>query len=65
MARLRALLRAATVSYARRLRAESATPERMLVLVKRAVGHPSSLASEAQELTNDVIRRSIEAYFDD
>jgi len=47
------------------LRDEGLTPERMLVLVKVAAGHPGTLGCGARELTNDVVRWSIEAYFDD
>lgn len=60
---LRALVRASAIAYARRLRDEGATPERMLVLVK-AAAHHGIPGSNAQELTNDVVRWSIEAYFD-
>ena len=62
---LRALVRASATAYARRLRDEGLTPERMLVLVKVAAGHPGTLGCGARELTNDVVRWSIEAYFDD
>jgi hypothetical protein len=41
------------------------TPERMLVLVKTATGHRASPGFGAQELTSDIVRWSIEAYFDD
>jgi hypothetical protein len=61
---LKALVRASATSYARRLRDEGLTPERMLVLVKVAAGHPGAHGFGAQELTNDVVRWSIEAYFD-
>jgi len=62
---LRALVRAAARTYARRLRAEGTTPERMVVLVKDAAGHPGTPGFGARELTYDVVRWSIEAYFDD
>jgi len=62
---LRALVRASATAYARRLRDEGLPPERMLVLVKVAAGHPGTLGFGARELTNDVVRWSIEAYFDD
>ena len=62
---LRALVRAAATAYARRLRAEGAAPERMLVLVKSATTYRGSPGFGAQELTNDIVRWSIEAYFDE
>ena len=62
---LRTLVRASATAYARRLRDEGLTPERMLVLVKVAAGHPGAHGFSARELTNDVVRWSIEAYFDD
>ena len=62
---LRALVRASATAYARRLRDEGLTPECMLVLVKAAAGHPGTLGFGARELTNDVVRWSIEAYFND
>jgi len=37
----------------------------MLVLVKVAAGHLGAHGFSARELTNDVVRWSIEAYFDD
>ena len=61
---LKALVRASATAYARRLRDEGLTPERMLVLVKVAAGHPGAHGFGARELTNDVVRWSIEAYFD-
>ena len=63
--RLRALVRASATAYARRLRDQGVTPERMLVLVKVAAAHPGSHGFAARELTNEVVRWSIEAYFDD
>ena len=62
---LRALARAAATAYARRLRDDGLTPERMLVLVKTAANQNGSPGYGAQELTNDIVRWSIEAYFDD
>lgn len=62
---LRALVRASATAYVRRLRADGATPERMLVLVKVAAGHPGASGFGARELTNDIVRWSIEAYFND
>jgi hypothetical protein len=61
---LRAVVRAAATAYARRLRAEGTAPERMVVLVKDAASHPSTPGFGARELTYDVVRWSIEAYFD-
>jgi hypothetical protein len=60
---LRAMVRAAATAYVRRLRAEGTTPERMLVLVKSATIDHGSPGFGAQELTNDIVRWSIEAYF--
>ena len=65
MPALRALVRAAATTYARQLRAQGTTPERMLVLVKAAAAHQGSPGFGAQELTNDIVRWSIEAYYDD
>jgi hypothetical protein len=62
---LRALVWASAGAYARRLRDEGLTPERMLVLVKVAADHPGARGFWARELTNDVVRWSIEAYFDE
>jgi len=62
---LRAIVRAAATAYVRRLRGEGTTPERMLVLVKTATSQHGSPGFGAQELTNDIVRWSIEAYFDD
>jgi len=62
---LRALVRAAATAYARQLRADGVPPERMLVLVKTATAHHGSPGFGAQELTNDIVRWSIEAYFDE
>lgn len=62
---LRALVRASATAYVRQLRAEGVTPERMLVLVKAATAAPGPTGFGSQELTNDVVRWSIEAYFDD
>ena len=62
---LRALARAAATAYARRLRAEGLTPERMLVLVKAATSSHGFPGFGAQELTSDIVRWSIDAYFDE
>jgi hypothetical protein len=62
---LRALVRAAATAYARQLRAHGTAPERMLVLVKAAAAYQGSPGFGAQELTNDIVRWSIEAYYDD
>ena len=62
---LRALARAAATAYARQLRAEGLPPERMLVLVKAATSHHGFPGFGAQALTNDIVRWSIEAYFDE
>jgi nucleotide-binding universal stress UspA family protein len=62
---LRALARAAATAYARQLRAEGLPPERMLVLVKQATSHQGFPGFGAQQLTNDIVRWSIEAYFDE
>lgn len=62
---LRALVRASATAYARRLRTEGTTPERMVVLVKAAATHHGVPEFSVQELTNDIVRWSIEAYFDD
>jgi hypothetical protein len=61
---LRALVRAAATAYARRLRDDGETPERMLVLVKAAASSHGSPRFASQELTSDIVRWSIEAYFD-
>ena len=62
---LRAVVRASATAYARRLRSEGTTPEGMLVLVKAATVNHRIPSFGAQELTNDLIRWSIEAYFDE
>ena len=62
---LRALARAAATAYARQLKAEGLPPERMLVLVKTATRNHGFPGFGAQELTNDIVRWSIEAYFDE
>ena len=62
---LRALVRASATAYARRLKADGLPPERMLVLVKDAAGHPGEPGFAARELTSDVVRWSIDAYFND
>ena len=61
---LRAMVRAAATAYVRKLRAEGTTPERMLVLVKSVTSDHGAPGFGAQELTNDIVRWSIEAYFD-
>jgi hypothetical protein len=62
---LRALVRASATAYVRQLRESCTTPERMVVLVKEAAGHPSAQGFAVQELTSDLVLWSIEAYFDD
>ncbi len=62
---LRALVRASATAYARKLKETGVTPERMVVLVKEAAGHPGAQGVAAQELTSDLVLWSIEAYFDD
>jgi hypothetical protein len=64
---LREQLRASVSAYARRLRAEGQPSERMLILVKTAVREavPPELDSvELRELLEDVVRWSVEAYYD-
>jgi hypothetical protein len=64
---LRALLRASVTAYARRLHADGVPPQRMLVLVKTAVREatPAQLDPyEARDLMEDVVRWSVEAYYD-
>jgi hypothetical protein len=64
---LRELLHASVAAYARRLKAEGQPPERMLVLVKSAVREavpPELDAVEVRELVEDVVRWSVEAYFE-
>ena len=64
---LRAQLRASVAAYARRLKAEGQPSERMLVLVKTAVREavpPEFDAVEVRELLEDVVRWSVEAYYD-
>lgn len=62
---LRALARAAATAYVRRLKAEGLTPERMLVLVKAATTGHGFPGHGARELSDDIVRWSIEAYFDE
>lgn len=62
---LRAMVRASATAYARRLRQSGVTPERMVVLVKEAVGQLGSHGLATQEVTSDLVLWSIEAYFDD
>ena len=61
---LRSMVRGEAAAYARRLRDEGVTPERMLVLVK-ATTEATGPGFGVQELTNDIVRWSIEAYFAD
>lgn len=61
----RALARAAATAYARRVKADGLPPEQMLVLVKAATSIHGLLGFGAQALTNDIVRWSIDAYFDD
>ena len=61
---LRSDVHGAAAAYARRLRDEGVTPERMLVLVK-ATTAPGNPGLGVRELTNDVVRWSIQAYFAD
>ena len=61
----RALARAAATAYARRVRAEGLAPEQMLVLVKAATSIHGLLGFGAQALTSDIVRWSIDAYFDE
>ena len=49
----------------RRVKADGLPPERMLVLVKAATNIHGLLGFGAQALTNDIIRWSIDAYFED
>ncbi|HEX6049346.1 MAG TPA: hypothetical protein VFZ21_08755 [Gemmatimonadaceae bacterium] len=62
---LRALVRASATAYVRKLRESGVAPERMVVLVKEAAGHPGAEGFAAQELTSDLVLWSIQAYFDD
>jgi hypothetical protein len=62
----RAQLRASVTAYVRCLRAEQLPPERVLVLVKSAVRDdtpPELDVADARELMEDVVRWSIEAYY--
>ena len=61
----RALARAAATAYARRLKADGLAPQQMLVLVKAATSIHGLLGFGAQALTNDIVRWSIDAYFDE
>lgn len=61
----RALARAAATAYARRAKAEGLPPEQMLVLVKAATSIHGLLGFGAQALTSDIVRWSIDAYFED
>ena len=62
---LRALVRASATAYARRAKADGLTPEQMLVLVKAATSLHGLLGFGAQALTSDIVRWSIDAYFDE
>lgn len=62
---LRALARAAATAYAPQLKAEGLVPEQMLVLVKAATSIHGLLGFGAQALTSDIVRWSIDAYFDE
>lgn len=62
---LRALVRRSAAAYVRQLRSEGVTPERMLVLVKAVTATPRPTGFGGQELMDDVVRWSIEAYFDE
>ena len=62
---LRAMVRAAATAYARQLKAEGLTPERMLVLGKEATSYHVFPGFDSQELRNYIVRWSIEAYFDE
>ena len=61
-------LREAVRAYVRDLRDEGQPPQRMLVLVKSAVRDSTPLRTEPlearQELTADVVRWSVEAYYE-
>jgi hypothetical protein len=61
----RALARATATAYARRVKAEGLAPEQMLVLVKSATSIHGLLGFGAQALTSDIVRWSIDAYFED
>ena len=64
---LRAQLRASVTAYVHRLKREGLPPERMLVDVKSAVieATPSDLEPfERRELMDEVVRWSIEAYYE-
>lgn len=61
----RALAHAAATAYARQLKAEGVAPEQMLVLVKAATSIHGLLGFGAQALTSDIVRWSIDAYFDE
>ena len=62
---LRAMLRASVTTYVRQLREQGMTPERMLVLVKAAAAGTVARGVDARELVNDLVRWSIEAFFDE
>ena len=60
-------LRASVTAYVRHLRDDGVPPQRMLVLVKAAVREsapPELDALEARALLEDVVRWSVDAYYD-
>jgi hypothetical protein len=64
---LRAQLQTSVTAYVRRLRADGLPSERMLVQVKSVVRDatpPELDVDEARELMEDVVRWSVEAYYD-
>ena len=64
---LRAELRTSVTAYVRHLRDEGVPPERMLVLVKSTLREstPADLdALEARALMEDVVRWSVDAYYE-
>ena len=64
---LRAELRASVTAYVHHLRADGIPPERMLVLVKATLREstpPELDAVEARTLMEDVVRWSVDAYYD-
>ncbi len=66
-AALRAQLRASVTAYVHHLKADGLPPERMLILVKSVVldASPAALdVDDARRLMDDVVRWSVEAYYD-
>lgn len=63
---LRSQLRNCVLDYARLLHSDGVPPEQMLVLVKRAVleGPPWANSDEEQKLLADVVRWSVEGYYE-